>query len=153
MKLNKKGFTMLELLAVIIILGIVMTLAYMGVSKYLDQARDATYEDFENNITSGVTNYLIDHTGYIPAEGESLVVDVEKLVCEGYVENLQDPSETSKTCNLKSYAIVKRNSDTGYNMDIDYKACLVCDGYKSPACSNSISGIKRLKAASNCEVD
>ena len=153
MKLNKKGFTMLELLAVIIILGILITLAYMGVSRYLNQARSTTYEDFEKNITSGVTNYLIDHTGSIPNEGESLVVDVEKLVCEGYIEDLQDPRESARTCNLESYALVKRNNNTGYNMDIDYEACLVCAGYKSPACSNSISGIKRLKADSTCEVD
>ena len=151
--MNKKGFTMLELLAVIIILGIVIGLAYTSISKYLNQARNATYSDFEQNIKDGVTNYLIDHTGSIPSEGKSLVVDVKKLVCEGYVESLQDPNESSKTCNLESYAIVKRNNDTGYNMDIDYEACLVCKGYKSPACSNSISGIKRLKADSDCEVE
>ena len=153
MRINKKGFTMLELLAVIIILGILISLAYTSISRYINQARSTTYEDFEKNITSGVTNYLIDHTGSIPNEGESLVVDVEKLVCEGYVEDLQDPRESSKTCNLDSYAIVKRNANTGYNMDIDYEACLVCAGYKSPACSNSIEGIRRLKADSTCEVD
>lgn len=153
MKTNKRGFTVVELLVVLVILGILITLAYISVSKYLNQARSTTYEDFEKNITSGVTNYLIDHTGSIPNEGESLVVDVEKLVCEGYIEYLQDPRESSRTCNLESYAIVKRNANTGYNMDIDYEACLVCAGYKSPACSNSISGIKRLKADSTCEVE
>ena len=56
------------------------------------------------------------------------------------------------TCNLESYAIVKRNNDTNYNMDIEYSACLKCSGYESPTCSNSISGIKRLKAAADCEV-
>ena len=153
MKTNKRGFTVVELLVVLVILGILITLAYMGVSRYLNQARSTTYEDFEKNITSGVTNYLIDHTGSIPNEGESLIVDVEKLVCEGYIEDLQDPRESSKTCNLDSYAIVKRNNDTSSNMDIEYSACLKCSGYESPACSNSISGIKRLKADSTCEVD
>ena len=153
MKTNKRGFTVVELLVVLVILGILITLAYISVSKYLNQARSTTYEDFEKNITSGVTNYLIDHTGSIPNEGESLVVDVEKLVCEGYIDNLQDPRESSKTCNLESYAIVKRNNDTSSNMDIEYSACLVCAGYKSPACSNSIEGIRRLKADSTCEVD
>ena len=151
--MNKKGFTMLELLAVIIILGILMSLAYTSISKYLNQAKEATYSDFEQNIKDGVTNYLIDHTGSIPNVGESLVVDVEKLVCEGYVESLQDPHESARTCNLESYAIVKRNNNTGYNMDIDYDACLVCAGYKSPACSTSISGLKRLKADASCEVE
>ena len=153
MKTNKRGFTMLELLAVIIILGIIISLAYTSISRYLNQARSTTYSDFEKNITSGVTNYLIDHTGSIPDEGESLVVDVEKLVCEGYVDDLQDPRESARTCNLESYAIVKRNNDTSSNMDIEYSACLKCSGYESPACSNSISGIKRLKADSTCEVD
>ena len=152
MKTNKRGFTVVELLVVLVILGILITLAYISVSKYLNQARSTTYEDFEKNITSGVTNYLIDHTGSIPNEGESLVVDVEKLVCEGYIDNLQDPRESSKTCNLESYAIVKRNNDTSSNMDIEYSACLKCSGYESPACSNSISGIKRLKADASCEV-
>ena len=152
MKISRKGFTMLELLAVIIILGILLTLAYMGVSQYISQTKDTVYEDFEKNITSGVTNYLIDHSGSIPSVGEYLVVDVEKLVCEGYIEDLEDPREASKTCNLESYAIVKRNNDTNYNMDIKYSACLKCSSYESPACSNSIDGIKRLKADASCEV-
>lgn len=152
MKINNRAFTMLELLAVIIILGILMSLAYMGVSQYLKQARDSTYEDFEKNITSGVTNYLIDHTGSIPEEGESLVVDVSKLICEGYIETLTDPNESSKTCNLESYAIVTRENDVSYNMNIKYEACLKCSAYESPACANSIAGIKRLTMDSNCEV-
>ena len=96
--------------------------------------------------------YLIDHSGQIPNEGESLVVDVAKLVCEGYIDDLQDPRDSSKTCNLESYAIVKRNTDTSYNMNLDYEACLKCSNYKSPACSNSISGIKRLRKDASCEV-
>ena len=46
---NKKGFTLLELLAVLIILGILMVLAYMGVSRYIRQTNDALYEDYEKN--------------------------------------------------------------------------------------------------------
>ena len=153
MKINKKGFTMLELLAVIIILGILITLAYMGVSRYLNQARNATYSDFEQNIKDGVTNYLIDHTGTIPNEEESLVVDVKKLVCEGYVEDLQDPRESSKTCNLESYAIVTRKNDsTSGNMDIEYKACLKCGNYTSPDCSITTFD-KTLTKDSSCEVE
>ena len=78
--MNKKGFTMLELLAVIIILSILMTIGYMAVSQYLGQAYDATYSDFEENIEAGAANYLIEHTGSIPNEGESIVIDVSKLI-------------------------------------------------------------------------
>lgn len=153
MRKNKKGYTILELLAVIMILGILISLAYMGISKYLNRTKEATYKTFEENITSGVTNFLIDHSTYIPRVGESLVVDVKKLVCEGYIDNIEDPDEATKTCNLESYAIVTRKSDVNFNMDIEYTACLKCSGYESPACSNSIAGIRRLEANANCEVD
>ena len=153
--MNKKGFTMVELMAVITILGILMSLAYMGVTQYLERARDATYEDFEENIRTGATNYLIDHTGYIPDVGESIVIDVSKLICEGYVEELQDPHSPTKggTCNLNSYAIVTREEDTSSNMMITYEACLSCSEYKSEACSKNITGFTRLTKDADCEVN
>ena len=109
---NKKGFTLLELLAVLIILGILMVLAYMGVSRYIRQTNDALYEDYEKNISTGATNYLIDHTGSVPVEPEedeppkSVLINVDKLICEGYIESLEDPKVDGATCNLESYAIV-----------------------------------------------
>ena len=150
--MNKKGFTMLELLAVIIILSILITIGYMGVSQYLDQAYDATYSDFEENIEAGAANYLIEHTGSIPGEGESIVIDVSKLICDGYVKELQDPMRDGQTCDLNSYVIVKRGNNTNFNMAVDYEACLKCSNYESSACSNSISGLKRLTKDADCEV-
>lgn len=150
--MNKKGFTMLELLAVIIILSILITIGYIAVSQYLDQAYDATYSDFEENIEAGAANYLIEHTGSIPGEGESIVIDVSKLICAGYVKELQDPMRDGQTCDLNSYVIVKRGNNTNFNMAVDYEACLKCSNYTSPACSNSISGLKRLTKDADCEV-
>lgn len=150
---NKKGYTMMELLAVIIILGILMTLAYVGVTKYLKQTKDTVYKDFEKNITAGAENYLVEHSSKIPKVGEKLVIDVSKLVCEGYIESLEDPVKTNKTCNIESYAIITRKDNTEYNMDIEYTACLKCSNYESPACSNSITGIPRLTKEDSCEVD
>ena len=150
---NRYGYTMLELLAVIIILGILMTLAYMGVSKYLRQTEDAVYEDFEKNIEVGAENYLLEHTGQIPLEGDSLVIDASKLVCEGYIESLTDPKDSSKTCNTNSYAIITRKSNVSFNMDIEYKVCLKCSNYESDACSTSLTGITHLTKEDDCVVE
>ena len=42
-KINKKGFTLVELLAVIVVLAIVMGLAVVAISGVLDNARKATF--------------------------------------------------------------------------------------------------------------
>ena len=57
-----------------------------------------------------------------------------------------------QTCDLNSYVIVKRGSNTNFNMAVDYEACLKCSNYESSACSNSISGLKRLTKDADCEV-
>ena len=155
MKINRKGFTVLEVLAVIIILGILITLAYIGVSQYIRQTNDALYEDYEKNIKAGATNYLIDHTGSIPNVGDEhrIRIDVSKLICEGYVKPLEDPKVDGATCNLESYAIVtrKEDSDSG-NMDIEYKACLKCGDYTSSDC-NITSFENILRKDASCEVE
>ena len=50
MKLNKKGFTLVELLAVITILGILMSVAIGAVSWILESAKDNFYKTLEKNI-------------------------------------------------------------------------------------------------------
>lgn len=149
---NRKGFTLLELLAVIIILGILMGLAYMGVSGYIRSSNDALYEDYEKNISTGATNYLIDHTGSLPLEGQTIRIDASKLICEGYIKSLEDPKVDGATCNLESYAIVTRGNDVGSNMDLEYKACLKCGNYTSPDCSIT-SFDKVLTKDASCEVE
>ena len=133
---NNNGFTLVELLAVIVILSILITLAYTGVSKYLKETRNTTYKDFEKSITVGAENYLIEHSIYIPKEGETVKIDVSKLIDEGYVDELIDPMDSSKTCSDESYVIITRKNNVSYNMDISYEACLKCINYESSACSN-----------------
>ena len=156
--MNRKGYTLVEVLAVIMILGILMTLAVMGVSKYLSQTKRTVYKDYEASIKSGATNYLIEHSGDIPNVGETLIIDASKLFCEGYIEELEDPIENGKTCLEGSYAVITRKSNAqsngvDVNMDITYNACLKCKGYESSFCQEDISDTFHLKKDSSCEVD
>ena len=67
-KLNNKGFTLVELLAVIVVLAIVMGLAVVAITGVLDNARKATFvadaksflEGARNIVTSEEMNSLLD---------------------------------------------------------------------------------------------
>ncbi len=134
--MNKKGFTMIELMATITLLGIMLTLAVVSVSKYLSKARNTVYRDYEDTLKNATTNYFLNHTGLLPEinDANGTKVLATTLIDEGYLENMKDPKNNSFNCNNNSYVIVTRKDNVGFNMDLEYKVCLVCSKYKSSSC-------------------
>ena len=59
MKKNKKGFTLMELLAVIVILGIVMALAASSIAKLIVKARTGSYVDAYQIIIKDLRTELL----------------------------------------------------------------------------------------------
>ena len=59
MKKNKKGFTLMELLAVIVILGIVMALTASSVAKLIVKARTGSYVDAYQIIIKDLRTQLL----------------------------------------------------------------------------------------------
>ena len=125
---------MIELLAVIIILGILVTMAVVSVSGVMNSSYDTTYDTFETSMEEAATSYLLDHTGEIPNEGEVARLSAAMLVEEGYLDYMEDPRNEAENCQDDSYILVSRGNDVGYNFDLSYKACLICRNYKSDGC-------------------
>ena len=57
-KEKKKAFTLIELLAVIIILGILMIIAIPSVTSYINNSRKSAYVDTAKEIISGARNFV-----------------------------------------------------------------------------------------------
>lgn len=134
--MNKKGFTMIELMAAITLLGIMSTLAVVSVSKYLNKSKKTVYRDYEDTLKNATTNYFLDHTGLLPEINDvsGTKVLATTLINEDYLENMKDPTNKSFNCNNNSYVIVTRKDNVGFNMDLEYRVCLVCSKYKSSSC-------------------
>lgn len=137
--MNKKGFTMIELMATITLLGIMLTLAVVSVSKYLNKARNTAYRDYEKTLEGAATNYFLDHTGLLPEKGDATgtTITANDLINGGYLTSMKDPKKKNATCDNGSFVKVIRKEDVGFNMDIEYKTCVVCGNYKSKGCSTA----------------
>ena len=57
-KPKKKAFTLIELLAVIIILGILMIIAVPSVTKYINSSKKEAYIDSAKEIISGAKYFV-----------------------------------------------------------------------------------------------
>ena len=61
MKLNQKGFTLVEVLAVIVILSVLMAIMVPNIGNLLKKNKEQNYKDFENSIISASKIYLSDN--------------------------------------------------------------------------------------------
>lgn len=133
---NKKGFTMVELLAVITIIGILSSVAVAGVTQYLNKAKKQDFAVLEKNMKTALDNYFIEHSGDVPAIGGSKQITAQTLMNAGYLDKFDDPDKNGTNCNLaSSYAKVTRaGASSDFNMTLNYKICVVCSRRKSEGC-------------------
>jgi len=129
MKKNNKGFTMIEIIGAVIIMGVLLLLIIPGVSKLMQRFRNDYYEKLELTINESGKDFYSDNKVYLP-DGilEATYVNVSSLISSKYAESLLD--YRGKTCKLedkKSYTIVVYRGNGKY----DYQTCIDCsdDGY------------------------
>ncbi len=95
-KLNRKGFTLMELMAVLIIIGLLVTLVGTKVAPMIDKGRVTSTKANLKKLHSAVNQFYMD-TGRYPDEGEGLTVlieppsDVTSYLPGGYLETTDLP--------------------------------------------------------------
>ncbi len=94
----RKGFTMVELMAMLIIIGLLATLVVTRVASKIDQARAMTTKANLKSLHSKVTEFKMD-TGRFPTEEEGLLAlieqpsDVIRYPEGGYLETTEIPED------------------------------------------------------------
>ena len=68
MRGRKKGFTLVELLATIIILGLLSAVIYVSVTSILNRGNDSYYTSQEDMLILAGREYYADHRSELPDE-------------------------------------------------------------------------------------
>ena len=110
--MNKKGFTLVEVLATITILSVLMTIAVVSVSFIMKKSRDRAYIQIRESVETATYNYMVKN-------GKQDSVKIKELVDDGYLEAPIDPvsKEACVYGTTSKVVIYKNDPDGDYYVD------------------------------------
>lgn len=86
--MNKKAFTLIELMAIIIILAIIGIIVVPIVQGRINEAEISAYETSRDQIKSKVSEYVISESVNKPTIiGDTVEISIEDMISDGYVDN------------------------------------------------------------------
>lgn len=145
MKNNNRGFTLVEMLAVVVILAVLISIAIPSYNSYINHTRSKAYETAEETMIKSINTIMLecvtDRTSTFckdkkfPSEVDGIVkIPLKVLIDEDYMERVKDPKHSNKYCDEEeSYAYVKKEKNDKTN-GYTYHACLKCYNYASTEC-------------------
>lgn len=105
MKKNNTAFTLVELLAVIVILGILMILSFPKILEMVNREKDKISEAKLNIMYTATKSYLFDHNNQYPErEGNTYCIEPKKLQDENYVAFEDDEIDTNYVIKVSYFA-------------------------------------------------
>lgn len=132
---NRRAFTLIELLAILIIIIIIFTIAIPTVGNIIFNTRGKVYKLDEQMMVKVAKKYVVNDSNSFPKEiGEKKTVTLPTLVSKKYIEPIRDPYDSSIICD--GYVNIKKNAEA----KLEYEAYLICgDNYETELPPGSIA--------------
>ena len=122
--MNKKGFTIIELLAVILIVSILLIIAVPTVMKYMKKGTESYYTSLESELKVAGADYVETYRSLLPQNiGHVRVIALDELVTNKYIDPVTD--EKGNACT--GQVTIKKIKTDSY----EYYSCLKCGEYYS----------------------
>ena len=130
--MKKKGFTLVELLAVIIILSLVLVIAVPSVNKYIKQSKEKAYDAQISTIIEAAQAYASTNPELLPnRENISVKVTLGQLKSSGLIkEEVKNPNDDKYFDDALTIKI-KKNKEN-YIYEVVENTITTRDGEKSP---------------------
>ncbi len=124
--MNKKGFTLVELLAVIAVIALIAGIAVISYSGVVENSRIKAFKAYENTMHAQAIHIMLESltdpakASYFPSVGQTKRLSLSDLEIETFV----NPKNKNDLCST-SYVDVTRTV-VGNVDSFTYKVCLIC---------------------------
>lgn len=85
--MDKKGLTLVEILAVMVVLSLIAIIVTPSIYREIAQSKEDLYAEQLDNIKEAAVNWVGDHIDDVPTtESSGLYISVQKLQEDGYID-------------------------------------------------------------------
>ena len=144
--MNNKGFTLVELLASVVILAMILAIAIPGINNLSSQIRKKHLENTIKNIEIAASKYAFDT--------KENIVFVDKLVTEGYMQSDEEDGAIYNEVNnekLNCYLVKMEKVSDHYNATFQNDKSYIVDGKCDESKLNELGGEVSIQVFNNGE--
>ncbi len=125
--MNKHGYTMVELLAVIAIIGLLFTIATISYTSLINKSSNTVYENYMDSMHEAVLTYVIDHPIKDNGSEKDATISLSQLISDHKIDYINNPKDSNDKCG-NSYIDVNREDINGVT-NYKYNVYLICNDY------------------------
>jgi len=115
---NKKGFTLVELLGVLVVLTIIIMIAYPLITTYVNNTKQKSYDTQMEILLTNLKDYASDYKPILPKEdGEYVIITLGQLKSVGVIkDNIINPLDGKVIEDSMEFKIIKEGTDYIYEI-------------------------------------
>lgn len=115
--MKNKGFTLVELIAIILVLSIILTVSFITLSNSLDNSKDSDYNTMIDNLRLATESYVNLPGKYREIEqklkdGVRVTVDITDLINAEIINEIPTNPKTNEE--ISGYILVEKNSNNEF---------------------------------------
>lgn len=141
-KNKARGFTLVEILGVVIILGIILGIASPSIGRFIKRGKQVVYNTHLSSMIAGAKSMTLEYLTNniykckekgvncpLPPAHKTYMVKLKDMIDNNYIEPLENPDHKKNNlyCSEEnSYVLIRNNSKQDGEYDLEYTSCLQC---------------------------